>query len=292
MGGNSGSQSSNQTSKWEPSDATKPYWDQFLPWMQATITGVGQGGPEKFIYGANGQQLVAPLNVEQTSAGSGLQGLATDAWYTNPAFYSMQDIFQGKKANPYMGDNPYLQQMVDASNKDITQQFQTGTAAQEDAAAAQAGAYGGSADKELKSLNAKQLAQTLAQNESNIRGQNYYNSGNLYNQGINQQIAAAGLTPQFNSAELQNLMALMGFGDTKQQNAQAVIDANKNVFQQSAQFPLMLMDLYENYLKPATGMGNQTITGVLGSNYSPWQTAGGIGAGLLGGLIGGGAFGG
>lgn len=279
--GKGGGADSTQTTKWEPGPLAEPYWAKFMPWMDTTLSGMGAAGPGAMIYGYNGQPMVAPLTDEQTAAGSGLRGLATDAWYTNPAFKAITPIMNGQQKNPYMGDNPYLESMINSSNKSITDNFMRGTAAATDAAAAQGGAFGGSTYDELKGAQSKGLAEALAGNESNLRGQNYYNSGQLYNQGVNQQLAAAGLTPQFNSAELQNLMALMGYGDTVQQNQQAGIEANRNLFNQTAQWPTTMMDLYMNYLRGASGSGGSSSSTIMGPSYSPWQAAGGLG--LLGG---------
>src|SRR5574337_243528 len=109
MGGSGGGGNSTQTTKWEPGPISQQYWEKFMPWMDTTLSGMGAAGPGAMVYGYNGQPLVAPLSNEQTAAGSGLRGLATDAWYTNPAFKAITPIMNGTQKNPYMGDNPYLE---------------------------------------------------------------------------------------------------------------------------------------------------------------------------------------
>lgn len=94
-------------------------------------------------------------------------------------------------SNPYMGDNPYLEQMIKASADQMTGAYQRGTAAQTDAMFARNRAYGGSAYQEAVAANQAALAKQLADTNNQYRFQNYQQSADLAEADIARRMQAA-----------------------------------------------------------------------------------------------------
>lgn len=252
------------------------------------------------IYGNDGQPMVAQMSDLQNAAANGYYGLASAVPMQaqqqtqqnannalNGFMYNGGINSSAFAANPYMGDNPHLQAMLDASNNDIITAYKNGTAAQTDAAMARQGAYGGSGYNELTALNNKGLAQALAQNEANVRGQNYYNSGQLAESGLNRATTAQedqlnrglqslGINNQNSAALMQALTGVMGAGDLQQQTQQNNINAAMNRFNANVQQPITAEDLYGSILQRASGQGGSNSVSVPGQ--SPLM-------GLLGGAL-------
>jgi hypothetical protein len=221
-------------------------------------------------------------------------------------------------ANPYMGDNPYLQSVIDKTNQDTTNQFMRGTAAQTDSAAARSGAFGGSAYNELQSLNAGQLAQQLAGNESNIRMGNYNQSAQLGENAINRAtqsreaqlgrgmealqgnqslaenalnrnwqgqesafgrgLQALGINNQTQQLGNQLWQSVMGAGDLQQQTQQNNINAAMNLFNANVQQPISAEDLYGSILQRASGQGGTNTVSTPGQSPLTGLLGGGLAA--------------
>ncbi len=298
MGGG-GDSTSNTVSRFEPPEYTRQPWQDYV---SNASNLAGQGMP---VYTG---QTVAPLS-QQGQVGIGqLTSLATQGSpLQNSANTNLIGTLQGDftdpyatAANPYIGNNPYLQQMIGQSNQNITDAFSRGTAAQTDAAAARAHAYGGSGWQEAQQANQEALGRTLAQNTSGLLGQNYYNSANLAEQGLGRasgavqqergrQMTAAGLAPAYQSGDINAIQAMMGGGQQVQDYQQALLNAGQQLFGQYQQAPWQLSDLFGGALSRASGQGGTSSTSVF-QPTNMWQNilgAGTAGAGLYG-LLGGG----
>jgi hypothetical protein len=290
MGG--GESTSNTVSEFKPPEYTREPWQNLV--ANATQL-AGQGMP---IYTG---QTVAPLS-QQSQAGIGqLTSLATqgsplyNAGQTNLTGTLQGDFMNpyATAANPYIGNNPYLQQMIEQSNQGITDAFSRGTAAQTDRAAAMAHAFGGSGQLEAQQANAGTLGRILAQNTSGLLGQNYYNSANLAEQGLNRaggaveserarQLQAAGMAPGYQSADINAIQAMMGGGDAVQNYQQQLLNAASGLFSQFQQAPWMLSDLLGSALSRASGGQGTTSSQIVQPGVSPWQALAGAGAGAYG----------
>jgi hypothetical protein len=296
-GGSSGQQ--NSVSKFEAPDYTLQgksgstpgfSWQDYLARNNAIINNMS-ANPYQYIYGLtksgsiDPSKLVAGQDNLTKTAQSGQDYLAQQA-LLNPSINYLMSTMSGANANPYMGDNPQLDQMVASSNKDITDNYKATTQAQQAGAAARSGAFGGSADQQQQALNNKGLAEALAGNEANLRGQNYYNSGNLYEQGANRAMNAAGQMVGVNQAEAQNLAALNQSGQQNQGYQQSILDATKGVFNQNSQYYSLLNDLMGSALSRASGSGGSTTTQVMGPGFSTAQGLLGLGATGLGAYLG------
>ena len=291
MGGG-GDTTSNSVSRFEPPSYTQQPWQDYV----ANAGALGQQGLPVYT-----GQTVAPLS-QQSQAGIGqLTSLATQGSpLYNTAQTNLIGTLQGDfmnpyatAANPYIGNNPYLQQMIGQSNQNITDAFSRGTAAQTDAAAARAGAYGGSGWQEAQQANQEALGRTLAQNTSGLLGQNYYNSASLAEQGLNRaasageqerarQLQAAGMAPGYQSADINAIQAMMGGGDQVQNYQQQLLNAAAGLFGQYQQAPWQLSDLIGSALSRASGGQGTTSQSIVGPGVSPWQMLAGAGAGAYG----------
>lgn len=242
-----------QTTTTAPPDWLQQYWqnDYLNPMMNLTANPIPvYGGP-----------TVAPWNQNQNTAANMMYGFATNGTPTGNAANGAIIRQANGVSNPYAGNNPYLQSVINNSNADIAKAYATGTAAQTDAAAARAGAYGGSGYNEMVGLNQKNLAQQLAQNTSNLQYQNYLNSGNLFEQDQNRQLQAASLGPASQGADLSAMNGLFNVGTAQQGNTQSNLDAMRNLFTQQVQAPFTTLDLRGNALSRVNGGSVQTING-------------------------------
>lgn len=268
-----GNTTSTTTAKFEPPDYTVQPWQDFVS-NASNLT--SQGLP---IYTG---QTVAPLS-QQGQVGIGqLTSLATQGSpLYDTAQNSLQAMLRGDfsnpyatAANPYIGNNPYMQQLVGQSNQQITDAAARGQMAQTDASAAMQGAYGGSGYQEQQAVNQKALDQQIAQNTNSLLGQNYYNSANLAEQGLNRganavnntqqmQLQAAGLAPQYQASDIAAIQAMMGGGQQVQGYQQNLLNAAQGLFNQYQQAPWQLSDLIGNALSRASGQGGSSSSSIM-----------------------------
>lgn len=293
-----GSQTSNTVSEFKPPDYTTGPggWPDYV---QNAINLTGQGLP---IYTG---QTVAPLS-QQSQVGTGmLTSLATQG---SPVYDQAETNLTGTlrgdfanpyatTANPYAGNNPYLDQMAQNVTSRMANAYGSGTAAQMAAAQARAGAFGGSAAQEADTNANRAFGDSLGQTLSNMYGQNYYNSANLAESGLNRatqavndernrQMQAAQMAPGYQNADIQAIQAMMGGGDSIQNYQQNLLNAGANLFGQFQQAPWTLQDLLGNVLSRASGQGGSSSSQIIGPSMSPWQIGAGLGSlgyGLFGG---------
>lgn len=292
MGGccSGGSSTSNTVSEFKPPSYTQQPWENLV---NNAVTQAGQGLP---IYTG---QTVAPLS-QQAQVGIGqltsgaTQGTPLGNQGSTNLIGTLAGMFSdpyATAANPYIGQNPYLNAMIQKSNQDITDAYGRGTAAQTDAAFARSGAYGGSAYDQMVQQNQKTLENQLAANTNQLLGQNYYNSANLAEQALNRasgsvqqerarQLQAAGLVPSYEANDRSWIQAMMGGGDAIQQYQQQLMNAGQNLFSQFQQAPWQLSDLLGSVLSRASGASNTTTAQMFGPGTTWGQ--GLLGTGLLG----------
>jgi hypothetical protein len=175
--------------------------------------------------------------------------------------------------NPYMGDNPYTQDMVKNSNDLIAQNFAKGTAAQTDASAASQKAYGGSAYNERTNDNNRTLGGLIGANTNNLLQQQFNNSQNLAENQLNRSTSAydasqnralqgaqVGIGQQ--GADLQALQANIQAAGIPMQYQQQLLNAAQNYYNQGQQAPFTMMDFLGNALtRASSGYGTNTQTG-------------------------------
>lgn len=289
MGSSGGSTSTN---KFEPPGYTQQPWEDFV--KNAT----NLANPSNFQ--PYGGQTVANLS---PTTGAAIQNINSFAMNGSPersaTGAAVLNATQGNMnpyatvANPYMGDNPYLQDMLKNSNDLISSNFAKGTAAQTDASAAQQGAFGGSAYNEKQNDNARTLAGSLAANTNNLLSANYNQSANMAENALNRatgaydntqnralQGAQVGLGQQ--AADQSAFGQQLGAGQYEQQYQQQLLNAALQNFQGQQQAPFSASDFLRNALLSASGVGGtNTSTGPGGSNLMGLLGAGAAGYGLF-----------
>lgn len=274
MGGGSDTQST----KFDPPDWTK----ELYPQAMQQLTGLVNRPYQQF----QGQR-VASMNDRQATGG---QMLTDAALYGRPdmnqARGSLMNISGGGAANPFM-NNAYTDKMISDTAGNMAQAHATGTAAQNDALAARAGAYGGSAHLQKQSADAANLAQQIGQMGTATRQQDITRKGNLWNQDVQNVMQASGMSLPFAQQDLMDIGAMMGYGDKEQAGAQKLLDEGVNEFNRQQNHPLQQFALLmqglgagsgQYYTSQGQGPGQSGLANGLGA-------AGGI-AGLLGGMFG------
>jgi hypothetical protein len=195
--------------------------------------------------------------------------------------------------NGYMGDNPYLQAMIDKSAGDITRNYQ-GATNNTDATFARSGAFGGSAWQQAQEGNQRQLAQGLADSSNGLRYQNYTQSAQLAENGLNRsqsayegergrQLSAAGMAPTFGNQAYIDAQHLGEAGNQQYAYDQQKITDGVNQFNEQAQSPYKQLDVLGNSIRGAVGGGGTTSQSAPGAN--PYAQAAG-GAATAAGLYG------
>lgn len=261
MGGQSGSTQSQSSNKSLP-DWAQPF---AVEGLHTAVNATMRGNPAN----PYPQQQISPLTSQQNQ---GLQ-MAQDRAIAgspvmNAAKSNLTDTLNGKYLD--IGTNPAWQPMAQR----ITDAYSTGTAAQTDAAAARANAFGGSAYGEQLGYNQRGLGDSLAGA-----------AGQLYNDERNRQMQANLFAPQAAQADYQDAQALLGVGDTYRQYNQDLLNNNYQNKYQQANWPFQRIDMMGNYLNQFTGgAGNATSTGP--NPYQPNKTAGALGGAASGAAIG------
>lgn len=283
----SGGGGGTQTSRWEPPDYTKQPWQDYIARAGEMLA----GGLQPY-----GGQTVANFS---PMLGGGLQMLTDYAMQGTPeraaGGAAILNATQGNMnpyatvANPFMGGNPYLDQMINASNAKITDQYKRGVAAQTDAAAARAGAYGGSGYQEAVQHNQEQLLGSLANNTNSLLSNQYNQSANMAENALNRATGAydntmtralqgAQIGQGQQGLDLGAIQAMIQGGQIPMAYQQKILDAGQNYYNQQQQAPFTLMDFLGGALSRASGgMGTQT-------NTVPGQSNA---MGLLGAVLGG-----
>jgi hypothetical protein len=206
----------------------------------------------------------AGLGMTESQAINGFQG-------QQDAMNAYQSTVRGDYLNP--ASNPYLQGMVNTANNNITNAYQTGTAAQTDAAAARAGAFGGSAYNQTVQGNQKTLADSLASADNGIYGQNYTNERT-------NQLNAMQLAPQMQSMGYTDAQKILGVGDIQRSMTQDQLNNQYSNWLAQQNQPYAGLDVLMKGLGGSVGnSGVSTQTSATPYQASPF-------ASMLGGIAG------
>jgi len=258
-------------------DFATPYWQQYLSGLNQTLGAnpiTPYGGP-----------TVAPQNQMQQTANDMGYNLATGG---SPAGNMANAAIIGQASgalnnpyattlNPYLGTDPYTQQVINSTNSNMADAYQKGTAAQTAGAFNQAGAYGGSAYQDTMAQNNKAFANALGTTDSNLLNQNYYNNAQLAEDQLNRstgalqntygnQLQAANLGLQSQYADWNAINGLNSLGTAQQGNTQNVLGAMQNYYTQQQQAPYLGYDLMGNALTNYSNANRQQIQQLPGQN--------------------------
>lgn len=196
---------------------------------------------------------VAPFAQDQYRAMDMIRGQAAGGPEQAAGSQALQGFLNGGNQNPYMGNNPYLQGMINNTQDQVMNRMNTGAFA--------SGSFGNSGV-------AGQTAKALADSQNALQYQNYQNSAQLAESGLNRQ---ANMIPQaltYQNQNLANSSALLQSGAMQQQLGQRQLEDYNN-------YPLRQLQIMG---QPLGFNAGQTTTQTTPGN--PYASA--LGGGLLG----------
>jgi hypothetical protein len=204
---------------------------------------------------------------QQAAAGNPLMGQAND--------YIAKQLSGGSAYTPgtnqYAGANPYLGQMIDSAQGDVTRAYNNVTAPGISSAFSSGGAYGGSAHAQAVAESQRQLANELGDVSTTLRNQDYTRQaalaesaldrqGNAWAMNRNQELAALGAIPGLNEARYDDARALMNIGQQQQNLWQSVYDQGHQDFTEGRDWQANRLGLLTNALSAIQG-GQTSQTG-------------------------------
>lgn len=244
---------------------------------------IGYGGPR--IAGFSNDQLAGFDRVRDIARPGG-----------NPTMVrgqrTIQDIMSKNvdptRANPYEGNNPYLNKMIDSAQGDVVDQFNDVQTPQLLAQFQSGGAFGGSAMQNAMQGQQEVLGEQLGDISTNLRSQNYDRSAALAESRIGRHydahwrnqaddLQAAGMVPQYNDARYDDARALMNIGQQQQNLAQGAYDTAYGNFQEWRDWDTNRLGVLANALGTIQG-GTSTQTGANPNYRSAGQNAAGYAA--------------
>ena len=215
--------------------------------------------------------------------------------------------------NPYIGQNPYLAQQVQQAQDQSAKAYATGTAAQTMGQFRNSGAFGGSAMQEYQDTQNATQAQAQGNIATQMYGQDYANTQQLAQQGINLQtatsLADAARNAQYTQAGQQlgqsawdaaqgrlltgaqvgqglgnqaytDASQLLNMGNIGQAQNQNEMNAAYQQWYNQAMQPYQQLGILQNALSGAMGSGAQ---GVTSTSAGKGSTLGSVGGGALSG---------
>ncbi len=267
-----------------------PAWAQ--PYAQSLLQrGAALSDQPMPVYGG---QRSADMNGYQTTgmdmvANRALNGSSEVQAGSNQLQNTLGGGYLGYSAgsNPYMGENPYLQSMIDKSAGDIQKNFY-GATNSTDANFARSGAFGGSAWANSQQGNAHELAQGLRDSSNGLRMQNYQQSANLAENGMNRdqqaflaernnQMASLPLALQYGNQAYTDAAQLQGAGGQQYAFDQQQLTDQQNQYNDYASAPYKSLDVLGNTIRGAVGGGSTVSQTGPGQNTAA-QAVGGAAA--------------
>ena len=238
------SSSQTQNQKYEAPDNTRPYIDAAIgPTAALAQT------PFPMYYGMRD----AGINPWQHGA---MQLSVDRALYGDPQLNAsrgaLMNIAQGGQQNPYL-DPGYTNEIIAQNTKDMGDAFARGTAANNDAMAARAGAFGGSGHLEKQRLDAQGLADRVGAMANQTRLGRLDQNASLFNQDRAAQMAAAGMAPTFSMMDIQDIRNMMDAGNQMQGMEQQLLDRAYETFMGEQEWPFKMADFLRNSLMGYSG---------------------------------------
>lgn len=275
----SSNSTSNSVSEFKPPEYTRQGWQDYLNGALQ----LSQQPQQQFM-----GQKVAGINGQQYQA----QSFGTDR-----ALYGAPDLNAGRGAatdiagGMYFNNSPwtnaaYTNNVIADNANTMTNAFNKTTQPQTAAAYALGGAYGGSNYNQAQAMNEGALQNSIGQMANQYQLQNAQMGNNNYNQGINQMLQAGQLGGQLSQDDWTAAQALMGYGNQNQQYTQNLLNSQYQDWQNMANYPAQMLQLYGSALGQAsTGQGQQlttnygaptnSLTGLLGAGLGAYGLFGG-----------------
>lgn len=282
----SGGGSQNSTVKTEPPSWAVPYLQNY---MQKGADVANQ--PYKPYTG----QTVAQLNPTQYGA---LDAITKRAQQGTPEQSAGRQELTGTLAgrylghqtakNPYAGSNPYLTQQIDQAQGDVVRNYNNVTAPAYGGANAKSGSFGNAGLAEMENASRRDLMGQLGNISSGMRFNDYTTQQGLAESDLNRQqsgyegernrmLAALGQVPGFANMDYTDAQALLGVGNTLQDQNQRNLNDQYNRFNEAQNYPAKQLGILGSVF------GNQSV----GSSTTQQLPSANRGAGALGGALGG-----
>ncbi len=195
-----------------------PAWS--VPYFQDTLSRasqlskqpyIGYGGPT--VAGFSGDQENAFTMARAQAAQNG-QLQANAGGYINGVLGGQYDNPYRDQANPYAGENPYLGNMIESANRDITKNYTDSTLPTQLAQFNAGGAYGGSAMQQALSAGQQNLAQQLSDTNFQYRNADYDRQAQLAESGLNRNSALFNQDQQLRQSAMSFLPSLQQMGQS------------------------------------------------------------------------------
>lgn len=175
----------------------------------------------------------------------------------------------GFGGNPYLGqNNPYLQQNIDSTMTDISRNYNLAVQPNTASSMVKSGSFGNSGLDQMQGEQQRQLAQTMGNTASAMRGQDYNQQQQMYqwDQGFNNNVYQQGVNN--NNTNLNNWMNLQQLNsnvNTQDINNAATIQNMPLQYQEK--FANMANGIGQGYGTSSTQMPGSPVMGALGG----WQ---------------------
>lgn len=235
-------------------------------------------------YQAYTGDLTAPVNAQQQT---GIAGINANANYASPYIQQAAGL-AGASTAPISAStiqgyqNPYTQQVVDATNAQMSHDNATAQASLTGNQIAQ-GALGGNATGVARGVLAGQQGRTMASTDAALYQQSYQQALQAAQQQQQAGLAGANALANYGisgqNAALSGATAQVGAGSLEQQTSQADLDRMYQQYAQAQAYPYQQTQWLSGI---ATGVGSNlggTSTGQT-TGPAPNQTAQWLGAGL------------
>lgn len=253
-----------------------PAWS--VPYFQQALGRASQLSQQPYI--GYGGPTVAGFTPDQENAFTMNRALADQnaQWQANAGQY-VNDTINGYNRNPYSGENPYLGNMIDAANRDITQRYTESTLPTQLAQFNAGGAYGGSAMQQALSQGQQNLAQQLSDTNFQYRNADYDRQAQLWNQDQQLRQSALGFLPQLQQMGYNDTNQILKQGTLQQLLNQQAINDDRQQFNEWRDWDANRLGLLTNALGAIRGGSSSNTTTGDNPNYtSAGQNAAGYAA--------------
>ncbi len=162
-----------------------------------------------------------------------------------------QDLMSQTLTGGFLNSNPYLDQVVDKTLGDVTNQYNTSVAPTMAAAAMKSGSFGNSGFQEAEQNSRNELTKTLGGISSGMRM-------GAYNDERNRQMGAMQMAPGINALGYQPAQYMQDMGGVMQQQGQNVMNSFYDQFNQAQEWPFKT---YDAMMAPfGRNIGSQTTS--------------------------------
>lgn len=266
MGTSSGGGSTTTVQRADPWSGIQPA----LLDMYARALAQSQGaGPQYY-----GGSTLAGQSPETLQA---LQMLAQRARAGSPVTRGAQDTLQATIKGDYLNSNPFLDEMFDSASSSVGRNFRANVMPGVASMFSKSGRFGSNSMAEGLGQAEQQYGNTLKELADEIYGKNYSRERLFQQQALS-------LAPTLANQDYADLAQLAGVGTSRDQYAQAGIDADKARWDYNQMLPRDQLTWLNSILQGGMSLNGSTSTQNVNTPKSP--LLGALGGAMLGGSVG------